>query len=211
MRRTNDGGRACRDYTVMDEDGVRLLTARAYNWSRAIVVAAADGAPTIKLLRSRLFPLTGKVAVLELPSRLRIGTVRRNGMFSDAAGRRLGRFRDARTSRERTRETVFQATFEAILGSGESMPSSPDSFVLELEGVAQGSLLHATLPFTTEPAAASSSRLAPLTRWLPERARRALRVVSTPRGWKFHRSSPAPDDPRIHVAAALFAIELSRW
>jgi hypothetical protein len=211
LQRTTDGGRACRDYTVRDEAGVPLLTARAFNWGRDIVVATADATPVLTLRRSRMFPLTGRVAVLELPALARIGTVRRSGTFSDAAGRRLGRFRDARRASARAREGILQAAFELVIVAGESVPSGPNSFVLEVDGAAQGSLMHATLPFSMEPAVAAPSRVEQLTRWLPARARSALRIVSAPRGWQFHRSSPTPDDPRMHIAAALFAIELSRW
>lgn len=209
MQRTTAGGRACRDYTIRDEAGVPLLTARAFNWSRDVVVVNPDATPVLMLRRSRLFPLTGRVAVLELPSMARIGTVRRNGVFSDAAGRTLGRFRDARPARERARESLIQATCDALLTAGESVPSGPNSFGFEMDGAAQGTLMSAKLPFTAEPAIIPP-RLEPLARWLPERARRALRSFAAPRGWKFHRSRTT-DDPRMHIAAALFAIELSRW
>jgi hypothetical protein len=67
------------------------------------------------------------------------------------------------------------------------------------------------LPFTraSEERAPAPSRLRD--RIVPQVMRSALQSLNAPRGWKFVRSHASEDDPRLQLAAAIFAAELSRW
>lgn len=213
MIRTAIGGRQCREYILTDEAGGTLLTARAFIWDREIVVAGPDGAPCISVRRSRLFALNGQAAVIELPSKRHLGEVTRNGTFRDSSGAVRGRFQDARSLRQRTRESLFQAAGEALLSAGEgSVPSGPDSFVLNVGGRTAGTLTYAKLPFAREDKPSPPSRMSQLAaRLVPSRVRNRWRSLNDPRGWKLERSAPLETDPRLQLAAALFAIELSPW
>jgi hypothetical protein len=213
MTRAAASGRQCRDYTLTDEAGSTLLTARAFNWDREIVVAYPDGSACISILRSMAFAVSGRAAVRELPSGRALGRVTRNGTFSDELGAIRGRFQDARTRRDRARESLFHAAGEALLGAGEgSMPSGPDSFVLNVAGRRAGTLSYARLPSHGKDEAAPPSHLLALaSRFLPGRSRDAWRSMNAQRGWRFERLAAIEGDPRLQVAAAIFAIELSRW
>lgn len=200
-------GRTCREYEVTTEAGEVLLVARAFLWGREMSVVTPDGRAVFSILRSRAFPLTGTAAVKELPSGTPIGTVTRNGTFLDSAGAVRGRFRDARAFRDRAKESAFQAAMEAIFSTGgDSMPSGPDALVLHVEGTLTGTLTYGTLPL----AATDAAQAPPSTR-----AKKFLRNVwpslNSPRGWKFSRLGGSTGDPRLELAAALFAAELSRW
>lgn len=213
MRRSAVGGRQCREYTVTDEGGGTLLTARAFVWDREILIADLDGVPRISICRSRIFALNGRAAVRELPSKRDLGMVTRNGTFRDSRGTVRGRFQDARSLRQRTRESLFQAAGDALLSGGEgSVPSGPDSFVLNTGGRPAGALTHAKLPFAPGTEQSPPSRVSELaSRLLPKRSLSIWRSINAPRGWRFERSVPLETDPRLQLAAALFAIELSRW
>lgn len=213
MLRAAAGGRQCRDYTLTDEAGSALLTARAFNWDREILVAYPDGTPCVSIRRSIAFALSGRAAVRELPSGRNLGRVTRNGTFSDELGAIRGRFQDARTRRDRARETLFHAAGEALLGAGDgSVMSGPDSFVLNVAGRQVGTLTYEELPSRGKAERAPPSRLSELTsRLLPGRLRNSWRSVNAPRGWRFERLATIEGDPRLLVAAAIFAIELSRW
>lgn len=213
MRRTSVGGRQCREYTVTDEAGGTLLTARAFVWDREIVIADPDGVPCISICRSRIFALNGRAAVREFPSKRDLGVVTRSGTLRDSHGAVRGRFQDARSLRQRTRESLFQAAGDAVLSAGEgSVPSGPDSFVINAGGRQAGTLTYARLPFAREVEQSPPSRMSELAlRLLPSRSRNMWRSLNAPRGWKLKRSAPVETDPRLQLAAALFAIELSRW
>lgn len=213
VRRNSVDGRACRDYEIADVTGSVLLAARAFVWGRDVTLRQPGATPMLLLRRSRLFAVNGRVAVLELPSRLQIGVVRRNGAYYDSAGRMLGRFRDARSGRAHTGEALVQAAGDALLGlDGNAVMSGPTAFVLEGGGDAAGTLVSTPLPFAETTAPMEPPRVLQfLGRLLPARLRVALRSASAPRGWRLQRRTPAAGDPRLHAAAALFAIELSHW
>ena len=213
MTRTAVGGLQCREYTVTDEARRILLTARAFVWDREIVVAGPDGAPCMSIVRGRAFALTGRASVRELPTGHELGVVTRNGTFSDPGGKVVARFQDARSLRQRARESLFQAAGDALLNAGEgSMPSGPDSFVLISGGRETGTLTYAKLPPAAEDDRPAPSRIHALaSRLLPARSRNMWRALNAPRGWKLERSRPLGADPRLQLAAAIFAIELSRW
>jgi hypothetical protein len=210
-RRTSVEGRACREYDVSDEEGTVLLLARTFLWGREIAMTKPDGQAVLTVLRSRAFPLTGKAAVKELPSGSTIGTVNRNGMFRDSRGVLKGRFRDARSLRERMAESVFQGVMETILATGaDSMPSGPDALVLQIDDVVAGTLTYGALPFPSRHDAALTSPRSRRT-VLPRFVKKAWQSLIAPRGWKFVRLRESDADPRLQIAAALFAAELSRW
>jgi hypothetical protein len=210
-RKTSVDGRACREYHVLDEEGAVLLVAQAFLWAREIAVAQPNARAVFTVLRSRAFPVTGKAVVKELPSGSEIGTVTRNGTFVDSAGVIRGRFRDARSFRERATESLFHGAMEAILATGaDSMPSGPDALVLQIHDAIAGTLTYGTLPFPSAneaPAATSRSQSTVVPRFM----RKAWQSLNAPKGWKFARLRASDDDPRLHLAAALFAAELSRW
>ena len=212
VRKTAVNGRSCREYDVTDERGVIRLSARAYTWSREILVSGEDRSASFAIVRSRAFPLTGRAAVRLAASSSTLGTVARNGVFRDASGVVRGRFVDARSFRERARESLFQGIMEALLaGDGESVSSGPDGYVLQVGDAVAGTLTYGVLPFTrsAEERAPAPSRLRD--RILPRALRGALQSLNAPRGWKFVRSHSGEADPRLQVAAAIFAAELSRW
>jgi hypothetical protein len=211
-KRASADGRKCRDYVVYDAAGVTLLTARAFVWSRDIAVLSADGPgePVMVLRRRHSFPLTGKVDVYEAAGRRRLGVVSRSGRFVDADGRRIGRFSDARSVRARALEGVLASMVEAMLDGNDAMVSGPSGYVLALGGRVAGTLGQMRLPFETEAEAGPAGGV--LRRLVPERARRLLPQRGGPRGWKLERAvAELPCDPRLYLAAALFAVELSYW
>lgn len=207
--RTSHDGRACREYRVVDERGTDLLFARAFLWHREILVARPDGTPCFSIRRSRLFVFNGRADVRELPSQRDLGRLRRSGMFTAPDGVTRGRFRDARSVAERSREGVFQAAAEVFLEAGESAPAGPDAMILQIGDAVTGSLDYVKLP-----AFLSGESPPEPTRWsrlVPAGARKAFDALYAPRGWKFARGGDTDGDPRLEIAAALFAAELSRW
>jgi hypothetical protein len=210
--KTSVDGRACREYHVLDGQGAVLLVARAFLWGREISVSQPNGHTVFTVLRSLAFPLTGKAAVKEVPSGLAIGTVTRNGTFRDSAGVVRGRFRDARSLRERATESLFQGAMEAIFSTGaDSMPSGPDALVLQIDDAIAGTLTYGTLPFPPANEAARGATSRSRRTVLPRFMRKAWRSLHAPKGWKFVRLRAIEEDPRLQLAAALFAAELARW
>lgn len=205
LRRTSAEGRASRDYAVLDPAGAPLLQARAFNWSREIRLTDATGSVVAVIRRSRAFALNGRAEIVDAAGQ-RLGQVRRTGAFADAGGRTLGRFRDARTFGSRAGESVLQGVVDAALGGeGSITTSGPESFVLLVEERLAGSLVRAVLPWAEPAGGEATSRRMP--QWLAGR----IRSLTTTRGWRFQRDEPTGGDPLVTVAAALFAIELSRW
>ncbi len=213
MRRNAADGKACRDYIITDDEGTTLLTARAFNWNREILCHAPDGTPSLAVRRDRAFAVTGRADVVQLPSGSKLGDISRNGTLRDQAGNELGRFRDARSTKERARESVFHGLGEALLGGeGSSVTSGPESFLLYEHDDVIGALTHAPLPFATGPSAREAGGLAgKVGSLLPPRLRKSLELRLAPRGWKLHFTREPPCDQRLAIAAALFTIELSRW
>jgi hypothetical protein len=213
VRSTAIDGRSCREYTISDPAGADLLVARAFTWSREIVIAQPDGTPLLSILRSRAFVLNGRAHVLELPSKRVLGSVSRNGTFREPAGAVRGRFCDARSVRARAREGLLAGAVDALLvGDGESVSSGPDTLLLKVGEHVRGTLAYTTLPSALPAEAPPRSTASKL--WhtvIPQRARERWRSFTAPRGWKFVRFDPADDDPRLELAATLFAAELSRW
>jgi hypothetical protein len=213
VRRASGEGRACRDYVVYDAAGVRLAGARAFPWRREIPIFTGDDAASTVLLlrRRRLFPLSGKVDVHDAGNRARIGVVSRGGRFTDADGRAIGAFRDARTMRDRTKEAFIVGLLDAIAGGDGSTTttSGPTGFIYFEDGSPAGSLARARLPFEPPGGEPGGRHLGRLRALLPARFASALVERG---GWKLERAAaPMLVDPRLLLAAALFAVELSQW
>ena len=208
-RRTSIGGRAARQYDILDTKGSLLLAAHTLVWSRELTVHPPAGEPVLTIVRNRTFPLTGRAAVNELPAGSLVGTVSRDGSFRDPAGAIRGKFVDARSLRERTKASLLQGGMDALLAAGDDVAaaSGPRSFVLQTTGGATGTLIYGRLPFA-EPVAQAPGKL--LER-LPLRLRRAWTSIEAPRGWKLQRTPSPDDDPRLLLAGALFAADLAGW
>ena len=212
VKRFTTDGRSGREYVLADQNRRALLVARAFTWGREIAVNFPDGAPSMSIVRSKAFAFNGKAAVIEAESGRTLGRVSRNGIFSDPAGAVQGRFRDARSTRERARLSLFQGIFEAIFGGdGNSVAPGPDVLVLEVGGKIRGTLSYERIPNDeAEPERDPGSRK--LARSvLRARLARAWQSFQQPRAWKLARSSQPDGDPRLEIAAAVFAAELSRW
>lgn len=208
----SEDGRSGREYAVSDENGSALLVARTFTWGREIVVTCPDGAPGMSIVRSRAFAFNGRAAVVDGESGHPLGSVSRNGTFTDPTGAVQGRFRDARSMRERARLSLFQGFFEAVFGgNGDSTASGPDALVLEVAGEIRGTLSYGRIP----DGEAELERQEGSRRFTPSlasaRLAQAWRSFRQPRGWKLERSPVQDADPRLEIAAAIFAAELSRW
>jgi hypothetical protein len=212
VERSAIDGRSCRDYVVYGDDGTRLGTARAFPWRRDIPIHLPPtlDVPTLMLRRRRSFPLTGKVDVLDLPAHKRIAVLSRSGRYRDQHGG--GAFRDARSFGDRAKEGIFLAAIEALLGGDgtASTGSGPSGFVHVVAGKPAGTLGRAPLPFLTGSQANSSESRNLLRKVMPRRLGDRL-FNPAPRGWKLENTLPDAQDPRVRLAAALFAVELSHW
>jgi len=213
VERSSVDGRSCRDYVAYGNDGARLGSARAFPWRREIPLhfAPALDLSALILRRRRSFPLTGKVDVLDMSAHRRIGVVSRSGRYRDAHGRAAGAFRDARTLGDLAKEGLFQTAMEMLLG-GESgsTGSGPTGFVHIVAGKPAGTLGRAALPFPTSASAERPESPGLLRKLLPRRLDNAL-FNPVPRGWKLQSTAADVHDPRLRLAAALFAVELSHW
>jgi hypothetical protein len=212
-RRADDGGERGRIYEVCDAAGAVLLSARSSVWGRDIPMRGTVHEEVLLLRRRRAFPLTGRVDMLKPDGRL-AGAVYRSGRFADASGRTLGRFRDARTMRARTREAALQAVVEALLGSdgAGSQTSGPTGYVCMNGRAVVGTLAHGRQPFERESADEPSMVARISARVLPQRAVQALRSAGAPRGWRLEVATHlAAAHPLLVTGAALFTVELSYW
>lgn len=209
--------RRCREYTVFDADGASLLAGRAFLMRRDFPLSPLDAPdePCLLLRRRRSFPVSGKYDLFAMPDAARIGLLSRSGRFRDAQGRAAGRFRDARTMKDRWGESAFEVAGQLIFGGeGDTAGSSPQGFVLLLEGKAAGSLTQKRLPFDPVPVQVREPHIVARTlrRVLPKKTGDALFERRPPRGWALELD---PRDhgiePRLLLGAALLAIEISRW
>jgi hypothetical protein len=199
-----------REYEVFTNDGQALLAARSTVWGREIVVRDRFGEPVIRLLRSRAFILNGRADVLS--ARGRLGAVFRSGRFRDASGRRIARFRDARSFGSRAGEGMLQAVVDAALGAdGTSQLSGPAAFVCTSESGPVASLSRRRLPFRTGDPVPPTERARALAGLLPRGLARWLLDRGTLHGWALERVAPVDGDPLLLLGAALFTIELSHW
>lgn len=182
-------------------------------WGPDLPVTAAGTERRVLLLRRRrLFPITGRVDVLEPERGALLGAVYRSGRFAPARGAPVGRFRDARTLRGRAAEGVLSGFANALIGNDASQLSSPTAFSCTIAEQPAGTLVLSPLPWTPDSRPQPPALAALAGRWLPERARSALKSIAAPTGWRFERA-PAllAVDPRVVIGAALFQVELAQW
>lgn len=100
---------------------------------------------------------------------------------------------------------------EAILSTGaNSVPSGPDALVLHVDGAIAGTLTYGALPLGSGADAQRTPADRP-TRVFRRFHRNAWRSLSAARAWIFVRFEETAGDPRLELAAALFAAELARW
>jgi hypothetical protein len=230
VERDQRDGKACRVITLSSATGEKELEAVAFAWERDIVVtatstpastatASATAAPPsvdgFVIRRRRTFPFTGRLDVLAGPSETRIAILNRNGVVLDGAGNAQGRFRDARSMGQRAGQGAFEVV-GAILTGTEG--GDPGQMPLErrwiVGGAEQGRLMRAKWPFDraeTEPGSSNA-----VSRLLPAKVRAFLRGVAAPATWRFdwRPLEPSADpsvDPRLPLAAAIWAVELSHW
>jgi hypothetical protein len=209
VRSTRADGRSCREYAILGDDGAHLLDARAFTWGRRLDVVEPDGTPFLSIVRSRAFVVSGRADVHGAARAESIGRLSRNGTIRLPSGTLMGRYRDARSMGARARESLVQGLVEAALNGGDmSAPSGPDTLVLEANGAVHALLSYVAL---TPGATRVQPDASPDRSFVPPRLRAVWHRLQTPRGWKLTRTAPAQDDPRLELAAALFAAELSRW
>jgi hypothetical protein len=206
LRRGSEAGRALRDYECAADDGTPIFRARAWNWRREIACEDAAGARVLLLRRRRSFVFSGRVDIAGADGE-RLGVVHRSGRFSDVGPTR-GRFRDARSLRSRTGESVLATMAElAIGGDGALETSGPTGFIYLRDGRPAGALGYAQPPWAPAHGVASGG----LRRLVSRSIARLRPVAESEVTWKLERTGPATEDPRVFVGAALFMMEMSRW
>ncbi len=203
------GSRRGRAFEVFDRSGTPIASAWAEPWAREIAV----GGETV-LRRRRLFPLTGRVDIVDAATGAALGRTGRGGVVRDADDRELGRFRDARTARDFLGEGLFDL-FGAILTGGDgssSTPSGATGYVWRVAGRPRGRLYRAPWPFAgAEASMVAHERRSWLARLVPERLARLLRRVGHDPTWVLELEGVGAAEQRLVLAAAVFAIELSHW
>lgn len=214
VRRESRDGKACRVIAVHDATGAPELEAVAFTWQRDIVVLPAESARIagFTIRRRRLFPLTGALDVVDVRDGRRLGILFRSGRVADATGQPQGRFRDARTAGDRAGETAFEFVGAIVTGTEGGDPGRmPAEQRWLVGGREQGRLMRVRWPFAAareDPAAGTRG----LARFLPSKLSAFLRSASEPTTWRFDWTPlELPVDPRLPVAAAVWAVELSHW
>jgi hypothetical protein len=198
VRRASEAGRRCRDYAVHDPAGAVLLKARAFVWDRVLAVTSPGGQPVLLLRRRLSFPLTGRVDVRSAPGGSALGAVYRSG---------------PRSPRARAGESVLAGLADALTGSDGSQLSRPTALVCTMGDQPAGTLALAPLPWPEEAEASEPPALvAAALRLAPARARRLMKQLGRPSGWRFQREPPLlAVEPLLTIGAALFQVELSHW
>jgi hypothetical protein len=206
VTRVKGKGPGHRDYVLRSDAGDVLLEATVHPWRRETVVRDSSGAPAFAIRRRRSFPVSGKVDIVEMPVRRRIGIVTRGGRIVGADGRVAARLRDARKLGEKAGEAAYLTVLEALLGGeGNSVASGPSGYVYVVGEAPVGTLARAKPPFESGNEAGPARGLK---RLVPARLRDRAR---SDRAWKLERPAGDPNDPVLIVAAALFAVEISHW
>lgn len=205
-------GKACRVITVSGATGAKELEAVAFSWRRDIVVTAtAASVESFVIRRRRMFPFTGRLDVLAGPGDSQIGILSRSGVVLDGAGAAKGRFRDARSLGQRAGQSAFEVVGAILTGTEGGDPGQmPIERRWIVGGAEQGRLMRAKWPF--DPEGVESEVWGGVGRTLRAHVRTFLRRVSAPATWRFDWRPLDPSvDPRLPVAAALWAVELSHW
>jgi hypothetical protein len=194
---------------VHDASGAFIREAWADRMARAIVVG-----DDVVITRRRMFPLTGRVDIADAARGTILGRTSRGGVVRDAAGRELGRFRDARSLKSFLGEGFFDILVAIFTGGDASSTggSGPTGYRWRVAGVERGHLVRAPWPFGDEPEVVVPRAERPwFARWVPERIARFLRTLTRPPVWTLEVDDLARDEMRVVVAGAIFAIELSHW
>lgn len=214
-RSVRENGRRGREWVIHEGDGGIRYTAFARRVPGPIdLFEAADATREVARARPRRgFVFTGRYTVAG-PDGERLGFATRGGRFSTADGRRLGRFRDARSLKRHIGESLAVAVAEGLLG-GDGSGDGPgaDGFVLELDGLPPGRLTRERLPFMPpddEPRREGAARQL-LRKALPQRAGSALLDRHPPRAWRLEVPDLGAIEPRLLLASALLVLEVALW
>ena len=213
VRREN---RRWHDYTIHAPDGEVRFTASAARVPGPITVWSAD-TTAHEIVRGRprrSFPLTGRYDVIAPPD-TRLGVITRLGRIYDAAGARVGRYRDARSLKEHVGEGVLTLVMESLIAGDAAAgnPGGPYGYVLVRDGHAPGRLARARLPFeATETPAREPGRVAgALRRVLPRRASEAIFQRGETHGWVLDVPDAGGIAEPLLLTSALLAIEIALW
>jgi hypothetical protein len=206
-----------REYSILDAAGSVRFTARAARVPGPMTIWPADAPdrPIVLARPRRLFAVSGRYDVIEPPDR-RLGVITRSGRFYDANGRKLGRFKDARSLKQHVGEGVMTVIVEGLIagdgGTGEGPGAS--GFVVMLEGAPPGRLARERLPFYPDEESArprSGPVVNTLRRVLPKKAGDALLERNPPLGWKLDLPDSGGIPEPLLLAAVLLAIEVALW
>jgi hypothetical protein len=199
---------------LFDAAGQPLARALVPRRGRSIVVETA--VPTVvtpvTIAIRRLFPLTGRVDIVDTQTGARLGGTSRLGVVRRADGRVVGRFRDARTTRSFLGEGVFTVILAFFIGGSDSdAGTSASELRWIVDDRTRGELTRAQWPFGPEQPPVPRAQRTGIARFIPERLSRALRGLADAPTWKLELEAQTSDDGRLTLAAAIFAVELSRW
>jgi hypothetical protein len=208
-------GKHCREYRAFDGAARPLFRARARRAPGTIHVFAPDppGTATLVMEPRWTFPFTGKYEIRRADDGRLLGVARRNGKLSDAAGRRLARFADARSLRSFLGEGVVEMAVNAALGADGDVHGGPgsDTFMLLVDGRPAGSLRRGRLPFLVEPPVPERQPAA-WQAWIRRVLPRSWLEARPPSGWRLTLDPPAASlDRDLVVAQALLTAEISAW
>ncbi len=199
---------------VHDAGSAPHLRAIAFTWRREIVAEPVRGERDggFVISRRRLFPITGRLDLLDAVGGRRLGSLHRSGRVRDATGHDLGKFRDPRTLRDWGGETVFELVGAIVTGSEGGDPGRmPQDRTWVRGGREQGRLRRTSWPFAPT-AEGPPPDPRGLSRFLPRRLARFMRSLGDPPTWRFDWVPlEGPWDRRLPIAAAVWAVELSHW
>lgn len=214
VRREARDGRAARVLEVSDADGVVRHVAVAFPWLRDIEVAPVPGleGEHFTIRRRRSFPLTGRVDAIGANGG-RFGILARSRIVRGPDGREVVRFRDARSRRDRTGETLFELAGQIITGAEGGDPGrAPLDYRILAGGRSVGRLARASWPFP-DGTPAAPPEIRGWRRFLPAAVRDLARRLAAPECWRADLLA-APDvfgGERLRLASLVWTVELSHW
>jgi hypothetical protein len=199
---------------LFEAAGVPLMTVLVPRRGHTITVepAEADAMPAVTITVRRLFALTGRVDINDTRTGARLGGTSRLGVVRRADGRVLGRFRDARSMRSFFGEGVFTILLALFIGGDDSDGgTSASTLRWMVDGQVRGQLSREGWPFGPDRPPVPRAQRRGLARFIPERVARLLRSLGEAPAWKLELDPQSSGDERLTLAAAIFAVELSRW
>lgn len=208
-------GKRGREYDVFDGQAVLRWTAFARRVPGPVdVFAPAD--PKKPVLRGRpwrSFPVTGRYDVTDAAGEP-VGVITRSGRFYDAAGRKVGRIRDARSMKEHVGEGLLALVVEAAIAGDAAAGIGGDAsdHVLVLDGLPPGRLERAPLPFPPpgETVREPGRLRRGLARVMPGTSGRFLNA-GPPSGWHLDVPDRGHVSEALLLAAAILAVEVALW